>query len=204
MLTLSKKLVLTGLFLVSRNIWQALNFVKNLDETDPNVTEHIEKSKKKFAGSELSGKTLGVIGLGYIGVKVANAAIALGMQVFGYDPVLSLSRAIELNPKVRLAESLNALLSMSSFITVHVPLIAETKNMIDKTSFDIMKFGVVVLNFARDGIINLEALIESLDNGKVACYVTDFPDARIYNHAHTLCLPHLGASTLEAEKIVLE
>lgn len=195
-----KELVLTGLFLVSRNIWPALNFVKNLDPADPNLSELIEKSKKKFSGSELSGKTIGVIGLGSVGVKVANAAIALGMNVFGYDPVLSVSRAIELNPKVRLAESLDALLSISSYITVHVPLIAETKNMINETSFGFMRPGVVLLNFARDGIIELEALINGMNSGKVGCYVTDFPHPAINNHPQALCLPHLGASTLEAEE----
>lgn len=194
-----RELVLAGMLLASRHICQAWNYVNHLSDSQ-NLHKEIEQNKKQFVGFELMGKTLGVIGLGSIGVKVANAAIALGMRVIGYDPTITVTRAWELSANVIEARSLDELLMQSDFVSFHVPLTDATKNMISQSQFTHMKQSVVLLNFARDGIIDTQALIDALNEKKVSTYVTDFPSAAIKQHPDVICLPHLGASTKEAEE----
>ena len=194
-----RELVIAGMLLASRNICQAWNYVgalKNNDEMD----KKIEADKKQFVGFELMGKTLGVIGLGSIGVKVANAAISLGMRVIGFDPTITVSRAWELSSNVGQARSIDDLLIEADFVTLHVPLTEDTKNMINISRIQLLKNGVVLLNFARDGIIDNDALAESLRDKKVHAYVTDFPNVVLKDFPQVISLPHLGASTKEAEE----
>ena len=194
-----RELVLAGMLLASRNICQAWDYVRQLEGTDKVLDETIEAHKKNFVGTELLGKTLGIIGLGSIGVKVANAAMDLGMSVIGYDPTITVSRAWELSSNVKQARNIDILLKEADFISIHVPLVPSTKNMIDTAQIEIMKDGVTLLNFSRDGIINNAALSDAINAKKVACYVTDFPNNLLKNHPNVICLPHLGASTKEAE-----
>lgn len=194
-----RELVIAGMLLASRNICQAWNYVSDLKNTDE-MDKIIERDKKQFVGFELMGKTLGVIGLGSVGVKVANAAINLGMRVVGHDPTITVHRAWELSSNVQQARSIDDLLMESDFVTFHVPLNEETKNMINKSRFHLMKQGVVLLNFARDGIIDNDALLEAIHDKKVFSYVTDFPSAQLKDHPNVISLPHLGASTKEAEE----
>lgn len=195
-----KELVITGMLLASRNICQAWQFVTQLTGDDETISEQIEKNKKQFVGHELAGKTLGVIGLGYIGVKVANAALALGMNVLGFDPGITVKRALELSSSVQQADSLQDLLSHSSFISLHVPLVDETKHLINGTRLKQIKAGTILLNFSRENIVDQNALVESLNEHHLAAYVTDFPTNKINNHPRAIALPHLGASTKEAEE----
>lgn len=195
-----RELVIAGMLLASRNICQSLHFVHQLKGTSTEIDTQVEQNKKQFVGSELLGKTLGVIGLGNIGVKVANAALNLGMEVVGFDPTITVSRAWELSSKVKQAHNLDDLLMESDFISFHVPLTSETKNMIDASRLQLMKKGVVLLNFARDGLIDKDALVEALNQNKISCYVNDFPCADFKNHPNVISLPHLGASTKEAEE----
>ncbi len=194
-----RELVIAGMLLASRNICQAWDYVRNLAENVENLAEEVEKNKKQFAGFEILGKTLGVIGLGSIGVKVANSAVNLGMQVVGYDPTITVDRAWELSAGVNQARTLEELLAKADFISIHVPLTDITKNMINENSFQLMKKGVILLNFARESIINDAALIQALNENKVFAYVSDFPDKILKNHPRVINLPHLGASTQEAE-----
>jgi D-3-phosphoglycerate dehydrogenase len=194
-----RELVIAGMLLASRNICQAWNYVNQLTSSDTALEKQIEQDKKQFAGFELLGKTLGLVGLGNIGVKVANAAISLGMNVIGYDPTITVNRAWELSAHVEQARSLEDLLTRADFISLHVPLIDETRNMINQSCFQIMKPGVVLLNFARDGIVDNKALISALNDKKVFAYINDFPNAELKNHDRVVSLPHLGASTKEAE-----
>lgn len=195
-----RELVLAGMLLASRNICQAWDYVGHLTNDKDKLETEIEQNKKKFVGFELLGKTLGVIGLGSIGVKVANAANNLGMHVIGYDPTISVNRAWELSSNVKQAHNIDELLAKSDFITLHVPLNNDTKNMINAERFKKIKDGVVLLNFARDGIIDNKALLQSLNEKKVRTYVTDFPSVELKDHPAVINLPHLGASTAEAEE----
>lgn len=194
------ELVIAGMLLASRNICQAWNYVHTLKYEDVDMHKEIEQNKKQFVGFELVGKRLGVIGLGSIGVKVANAALNLGMKVIGYDPDITVNRAWELSANVKQAHSIDDLLMDCDFVTFHVPLTNATKHMINSSRLSLMKTGVVILNFARDGVIDSEALVQALNENKVLAYVTDFPTADIKNHPRVISLPHLGASTREAEE----
>jgi D-3-phosphoglycerate dehydrogenase / 2-oxoglutarate reductase len=195
-----RELVLAGMLLASRNICQAWNYVSQLKIPDAELDKQIEKDKKQFVGFELMGKTLGVVGLGSIGVKVANAAMHLGMRVIGFDPTITVSRAWELSSSVQQARNIDDVLKESDFVTFHVPLTPETKNMLSKARIELLKDGVVILNFARDGILDNEALLEALNAKKVFAYVTDFPSPKMKDHPRVISLPHLGASTSEAEE----
>jgi D-3-phosphoglycerate dehydrogenase len=194
-----KELVVAGMLLAARNIGQAWNFSRGLSGTDQEIHKQVEAGKKNFKGFELPGRTLGVIGLGAIGVQVANAAHALGMKVVGYDPTITVKRAWQLEAGVEQAVSADDLLSRVDFVTFHVPLTDETRNMISAERIKLMRKGAVVLNFARDGIVNDEAVVAALDQGKLYAYVCDFPTNLLKDHPRVITLPHLGASTEEAE-----
>lgn len=195
-----RELVLAGMLLACRNICQAWDYVNRLEIDEKDLNKEIEKNKKKFVGSELMGKTLGIIGLGSIGVKVANAAINLGMQVIGFDPTITVNRAWELSANVKQAHNIDDLLMEADFLSFHVPLNETTQSMMNSSRFATLKAGAVLLNFARDGIIEKDALINALETKKIAAYVTDFPSKELKNHPHVIGLPHLGASTKEAEE----
>jgi len=194
------ELVLAGMLIASRQLNHALNYVKNLTCSEEELSSIIERDKKQFAGQEILGKTLGVVGLGSIGVKVANAAHALGMQVIGYDPQITINRAWELSSNVNQAKHLEEVLRTADYITFHIPLIPETKGMVATQELSYMKPSVVLLNFSRDGIIDQSALISSLENKKIFKYVSDFPHQFLRKYESVITLPHLGASTKEAEE----
>lgn len=193
-----KELVIAGLLLASRDVIGGIDWVKENKEL-PDVAKQVEKAKSAFAGGEIKGKKLGVIGLGAIGVEVANAAAALGMEVFGYDPYISVANAWKLSQYVKNVKSLGEIYSECDYITVHVPLMDSTKGMINKDTIAMMKNGVIVLNFARDALVNDADMAAALEAGKVAKYVTDFPNAASANMKGAICIPHLGASTEESE-----
>ncbi len=195
-----RELVIAGMLLASRNICQAWNYVSHLKSDDAELDREIEKNKKQFVGFELMGKKLGIIGLGSVGVKVANAAVSLGMNVIGYDPTITVNRAWELSANVRQATSIDDVLIESDFVSFHVPLTDATRHMINVSRMQRMKRGVVLLNFARDGIIDDRVLADALNENKVSAYVTDFPCSLLKNHPKVISLPHLGASTKEAEE----
>lgn len=195
-----RELVIAGMLLASRNICQAWDYVRRLQSKGAELEKEIEQGKKQFVGVELMGKTLGIIGLGSVGVKVANAAINLGMNVIGFDPTISVNRAWELSANVQQAHSIDDLLSTSDFVSFHVPLIDETKNMINESRLQRIKKGAVVLNFSREGIIDNAALLAALNAKKILAYVTDFPHEQFRQHEQVISLPHLGASTKEAEE----
>lgn len=195
-----RELVIAGMLLASRNICQAWDYVTQLNASDKVMHEEIEKNKKNFVGFELMGKTLGVIGLGSVGVKVANAAISLGMNVVGYDPTITVNRAWELSANVKQAHSVEELLMEADFVSLHVPLNDATKNMLNESRLQLMKHNVVLLNFARDGIIDVNALAHAIKDKKVLAYVTDFPSEVLRGLPQVISLPHLGASTREAEE----
>jgi len=194
-----KELVVAGMFLAARNICQAWDYARNLDGDDEAVRKQVEAGKKQFVGFELPGRTLGVIGLGAIGVRVANAALGLGMQVIGYDPDITVARAWQLSSAVQQATSVDDLLSRSDFVTFHVPLVDATRCMVDAGRLSRMRDGVVILNFARNGIVDDEAVCEAISAGKVGAYICDFPSNLLNNHGRVIALPHIGASTREAE-----
>ncbi len=194
-----KELVLTGMLLAARNICQAWDFARNLEGNDAAIGKQVEVGKKNFSGFELPGCTLGVIGLGAIGRQVANAAVSLGMNVIGFDPGITVEGAWELSSNVKKATSVDDLLSKVDFVTFHVPLIDATKNMINAERLKTMRDKVVILNFARSGIIDDEAVSAAIKVGKVYAYVCDFPSNLLKNHERVITLPHLGASTQEAE-----
>ncbi len=195
-----RELVIAGMLLASRNIYQAWDYVNQLKTNTVILDEKIEHDKKQFVGFELMGKTLGVVGLGSVGVKVANAAISLGMHVIGYDPTITVNRAWELSASVKQAPTLDSLLMHADFLTFHIPLTEETKHMLDRAHLQLTKRGVVILNFSREGIIDNHALAEAIKEKKVFAYVSDFPSAELLNLPHVISLPHLGASTKEAEE----
>ncbi|MBQ4618082.1 MAG: phosphoglycerate dehydrogenase [Clostridia bacterium] len=194
-----KELVLAGLFLSSRKVVQAIDWAKTLKGEGDAVGKLVEKGKSAFAGPELLGKTLGVIGLGAIGRLVANAAEALGMKVMGYDPFLSVDAAWGLSSSVIHANTMEEVFANSDYITVHVPLTPDTKGSINAASFAQMKDGVRVLNFSRDALVNSADMLAALESGKVACYVVDFPTEEMLCVENVIAIPHLGASTPESE-----
>ncbi len=193
-----KELVIAGMLLASRDIIGGINWVQEHEE-DGDVAKHAEKQKKAFAGCELEGKKLGVIGLGAIGVLVANAAAHLGMNVYGYDPYISVDAAWKLSRNIYHAKTVDELYKECDYITIHVPALESTKGMINKDAISLMKKDVVVLNFARDVLVNEEDMIDALESGKVKRYVTDFPNPLVAGVKGTIVIPHLGASTAESE-----
>jgi D-3-phosphoglycerate dehydrogenase len=194
-----KELVIAGALMAARNLGQAWRFATGLAGEDGEVTKQVESGKKQFVGFELPGRTMGVIGLGAIGVKVANACRALGMKVTGYDPTITVQSAWKLASEVEQALSIDDLLSKSDFVTFHVPLTETTANTINAERLTLMKPGSVLLNFARNGIIDDEAVVTALDSGHLYAYVCDFPSNLLKDHPRVITLPHLGASTREAE-----
>ena len=195
-----KELVIAGMFLAARNICQAWGYTRELRGDDHAVEEAVEQGKKKFVGFELPGRTLGVVGLGAVGVEVANAALGLQMRVTGYDPQITVQRAWQLSSGVEQAVNLDDLFARSDIITLHVPLNDTTRGLVNAAHIKLMKRGSVVLNFARAPIVDETAVIEALDAGRLHAYVCDFPTNRIKDHPRVVALPHLGASTDEAEE----
>ena len=193
-----KELVLAGMLLASRDVIGGINWVQEHEE-DGDIAKQAEKAKKAFAGCEIEGKKLGVIGLGAIGVLVANAATHLGMDVYGYDPYLSVDAAWKLSRNIYHAKTTEEIYKECDYITIHVPALDSTKGMINKNAISLMKEGVVVLNFARDVLVNEEDMIDALISGKVKKYVTDFPNPVITGVKNAIVIPHLGASTEESE-----
>jgi D-3-phosphoglycerate dehydrogenase / 2-oxoglutarate reductase len=194
-----KEIVLAGLFLASRDIIGGIEFSKSLVNKNVNVLEEVESNKSKFKGSELKGKRLGVLGLGAIGMMVSNAALNLGLDVSGHDPFISVNRAWELSSHVKREESLSKLFSTSDFLTLHMPLTASTKGFLNAAKIKQFKKGVVLLNFARPEIVEEDAIIEALNLGVISLYITDFPSEKLLAHKNVIPIPHLGASTIEAE-----
>jgi D-3-phosphoglycerate dehydrogenase len=194
-----KELVIVGMLLAARHIGPAWEFTRSLTGTDAEISKAVEAGKKNYAGFELPGRTLGVVGLGAIGRLVANAAIALGMKVIGFDPGLTVEGAWQLSADVKKADSVDELLRAADFVTFHVPLMDATRNLINTERLKFMKDGVVILNFAREGIVDDAAVSAAIKSGKVYGYVCDFPSNLLKNHEHVITLPHLGASTAEAE-----
>ena len=194
-----KELVLAGMLLAARNICQGWSYARGLSGDDAEISKQVESGKKAFGGFELPGRTLGVIGLGAIGVQVSNAAIALGMRVIGYDPDITVQSAWQLSSEVEQATGVDDLLSQVDFVSFHVPLVEATRNMINADRLHNMKDNVVLLNFSRNGIIDDEAVVAAMDEGKVYAYVCDFPSNLLKDHPRVITLPHLGASTREAE-----
>ena len=194
-----KELVLAGMLIGCRNLCSAWDYARNLTGDDAAISKAVEAGKKQFAGYELPGRTLGVIGLGAIGRYVANAALDLGMHVIGYDPGITVEGAWKLSSEVQKASNVEELLSKVDFVTFHVPLVDATHHMINAERLKIMKDNVIILNFARNGVIDDAAVSEAIKAGKVYAYVCDFPSNLLKNHERVVTLPHLGASTLEAE-----
>ncbi len=195
-----KELVLAGLFLASRKIVQGIEWAKTLKGQGDAVSGLVEKGKSNFVGPEIEGKTLGVVGLGAIGVKVANAAHHLGMDVIGYDPYLSVDAAWHLTRFAHKANSLQEVLEKADYITIHVPATASTKGMFNSEAFASMKNGARLLNFSRDALVDEKDVIEALESGKLACYITDFATDALLDRENVVCMPHLGASTPESEE----
>lgn len=195
-----KEMVLAGMLLSSRDIISAVNWVNTQKDQGDEVPRLVEKKKSQFAGPELKGKTLGIIGLGAIGVLVANAAISLGMEVWGHDPFISVDAAWGLAREVKKASSLDQLLGKSDYITLHVPLNDKTRGYINKEKMELMKDEVRIMNFARGGLVNEEDLLKYIEKGKVGCYVCDFPESSLLGQSGVIAIPHLGASTPEAEE----
>ena len=195
-----KELTLAGLLLASRDIIGGVEWVKELKPGETSVAKQVEKGKSQFVGPEIKGKTLGVIGLGAIGILVANAAVALGMNVIGFDPFMSVGNALKLAPTVKLMKSAEDVMVNCDYLTIHVPLTDDTRDMVDADMIAKMKDGVRILNFSRDGLVNSTAVLEAVKSGKVAKYVTDFGTDDILGEENIICLPHLGASTPESEE----
>jgi len=195
-----KELVVAGMLLACRNVCLGWDFARSLEGDDGAIHKQVEAGKKQFAGFELKGRTLGVVGLGAIGVKVANVALKLGMNVIGYDPQITVQSAWKLSSEVQQAASLDDLFSRVDFVSFHVPLVDATRNILSAERVALMKKGAVILNFARDGIVDESAVLNALDAGKLYGYVCDFPSNHLKNHPRVIALPHLGASTQEAEE----
>lgn len=195
-----KELVLAGLLLSSRKVVEGIEWAKTLKGNGDQVGKMAEKGKSQFVGPEILGKTLGVVGLGAIGLLVANAATALGMKVIGYDPFLSVNNALKLDPSIEVYPTVDDVITKSDYVTIHVPLLPDTKDMIDAEAIAKMKDGVRILNFSRDGLVNSADVLAAIKSGKVSKYVTDFATDDVLAEDGVICLPHLGASTPESEE----
>ena len=195
-----KELVIAGMLLSCRNICQAWDYARNVEGTAEEQNRAVEDGKKKYVGYELPGRTLGVVGLGAIGVYVANAAIALGMRVIGFDPTITVKSAWKMSSEVQEMPTIDELIKQSDFVTFHVPMLESTKNLLNAKRIANMRKGAVVLNFARDGVVDDDAVLKALDDGKLGAYVCDFPAQNLKGHSKVIALPHLGASTAEAEE----
>jgi D-3-phosphoglycerate dehydrogenase len=195
-----KELVIAGMLMACRNLTEAWQYTTTLEGSDSEVSKLVEAGKKKYVGFELPGRTLGVVGLGAIGVQIANAADALGMRVIGFDPTITVKSAWQLSSNVIQMDSADALFKEADFVTFHVPLIESTKNLLNAERLASMKDGSVILNFARDGIVDDAAVLAAIDAGKIHAYVCDFPSNQLKGHPKVITLPHLGASTGEAEE----
>lgn len=197
-----KELILCGLLLASRGILQGINWVNSQSPAleAAELSRQVEAEKKQFKGSELKGKTLGIVGLGAIGALVADAAIELGMKVLGYDPAISVDAAWRLANQIEKQENLTSLISRSDFVTLHLPVLETTRNLIDRKVINYFKSGAVLLNFSREAIVDEEALLEALGSGRLSHYVTDFPTPRLLGNRKAILMPHIGASTDEAEE----
>ena len=195
-----KELVIGGMLMGARNLGNAREYVKTLTETGEDLKKAVEAGKKQFVGFELPGKTIGVIGLGAIGVEVANAALALGMKVVGFDPAITVTNAWQLSSGVDQAETLDQLFQHADFVTCHVPLLDATRNMVNADRLALMNKGGVLINFARGGVVDDDAALAALDSGKLHAFVSDFPTPKLIAHPKVSALPHLGASTGEAEE----
>ncbi|HNV88849.1 MAG TPA: phosphoglycerate dehydrogenase [Methylotenera sp.] len=194
-----KELVLTGMLMAARNIGPAMKFVEGLEGDDATLSRLVEDGKKHFAGVELPGRTLGIIGLGAVGGIVADTALKLGMKVLGYDPEITVDAAWRLSSEVKRVHGVDDVFKHSDFITLHVPLIDATRHLVNAERVGMMKHGAVLINFAREGVIDEQAVLDGLDSKKLRAYVCDFPTARMKSHPGVVALPHLGASTQEAE-----
>ncbi len=194
-----KEMVIAGLMLASRDIISGAIWVRSLNGEGSKIPALVEKGKKNFIGQEIKGKTLAVVGLGAIGVLVANAAKALGMDVIGYDPYISVDQALKLSNRVNLVKGIDVLLSQADYVTLNIPLNAETKGYINKDKLNMMKDNVRILNFARHGLVDLKDLKDAIDSGKVAKYITDFPNEEVLKIDNVIAIPHLAASTKESE-----
>lgn len=194
-----KELVIAGLLLSSRKVVEGIDWAKTLKGNGDAVGKMVEKGKSQFVGPEITGKTLGVVGLGAIGILVANSAVALGMNVIGFDPFMSVNNALKLNPAVKLMKSSEDVMTNCDYLTIHVPLTPDTKDLVDADMIAKMRDGVRILNYSRDGLVNSQAVLEALKSGKVAKYVTDFGTDDILCEENVICMPHLGASTPESE-----
>ena len=194
-----KELVIAGLLMTSRKVAAAIDWAKTLKGKGDEVSKLVEKGKSRFAGPEIMGKTLGIVGLGAIGVKVANTALSLGMEVVGYDPFLSVNAALSLKPNVNVVKSLDEVYAAADYITLHLPYNKDTKDTVSADSLTKMKDGVRILNFARGELVNTEAILAALESGKCAAYITDFPNDALIGVDGVTAIPHLGASTPESE-----
>jgi len=195
-----KELAVAGMLIAARNICNARDYVRGLDLEGEALGKAVEAGKKQFVGFELPGKTLGVIGLGAIGVEVANVALSLGMKVVGYDPAITVKRAWQLSSGVQKVDTLDRLFKESNFVTIHVPLVDETRSLINADRIALMPGDGVIINFARAGVVDDAAVLDALDGGRLHAYVTDFPKPELLAHPNVVALPHLGASTTEAEE----
>jgi D-3-phosphoglycerate dehydrogenase / 2-oxoglutarate reductase len=195
-----KELVLAGMFMAARQIAPALRFVDALDVAHPDLDKTVEDGKKAFAGYELQGQTLGIVGLGKIGCLVADAAIKLGMNVLGFDPDITVDAAWSLPSQVKRASSVNDVLRSSQFVTLHVPLVEATRGLVNDANIGLMRASAVLMNFSREGVVDNAAVVGALNSNGLSCYVCDFPHASLHHHPRVVALPHLGASTGEAEE----
>jgi D-3-phosphoglycerate dehydrogenase len=195
-----KELAIAGLLMAARNLCDAREYVQGLNEQGDALTKAVEAGKKQFVGFEMPGKTLGVVGLGAIGVEIANAALELGMKVVGFDPAITVRRAWQLSSGVEHAETLDQLFQHADAVTIHVPLMDATRNLVNRDRIALMNDGGTIINFARNGVVDNDAALAALDGGKLHAYVSDFPTPELIAHPKVIALPHLGASTAEAEE----
>jgi D-3-phosphoglycerate dehydrogenase / 2-oxoglutarate reductase len=195
-----KELAVAGLLMAARNLCGAWDYVRRLESTGDELAREIETAKRQFRGFELPGRTLGVIGLGAIGVEVANVALALGMKVVGFDPKITVRRAWQLSSGVEQVDTLDRLFKKSDAVTLHVPLVEATRHLVNRARLELMTPGSVLINFARGGVVDNEAVLAALDSGRLHAYICDFPEPELIHHGKVITFPHLGASTKEAEE----